>query len=108
MERDRAYYRYQRKQHIKRKMGILRRLGGEEYLTAWTRDECGRLAKGKIHCSCWMCRAKSYDEPAHSDWKAQVGADQQVREYLLFEEAKDNEHIYPAGEAEQEGTESVS
>lgn len=107
MERDRAYYRYQRKRHIKRKMGILRRLGGAEYLTAWSRDEYGRLSKGKIHCSCWMCRAKSYDEPTHSDRQARELADQQVKEYLLFEEAKDNEHVYPAGEAEQEGTERV-
>ena len=108
MERDRAYYRYQRKQHIKRKMGILLRLGGEEHLTAWTRDEYGRLAKGKIHCSCWMCRSKSYDEPTHSDARARETADQQVREYLRYEEAKDDEHTHPAGEAEQEGTESVS
>ena len=108
MKRDRAYYRYQRKQHIKRKMGILRRVGGEEYLTAWSRDEYGRLSKGKIHCSCWMCRTKSYDEPVPSDWREQVAADQQIKEYLLYEEEKEDEFVYPAGEAKQEGAEGVS
>ena len=24
-------------------------------------------AKGKIHCSCSMCRTKSYDQMSHSD-----------------------------------------
>ncbi len=95
MERDRAYYRYQRKQHIKRKMGILLRVGGKEHLTAWSRDEYGRLPKGKIHCSCWMCRAKSYDEPTMSDWRAQVGAEQQVQEYVLYEEVHTDADVYP-------------
>ena len=97
MERDRAYYRYQRKQHIERKKGILRRIGGEESLTAWSRDEYGRLSKGKIHCSCWMCRAKSYDQPTASDWRSQVGADQQVEEYVLYEEVQDDADVYPTG-----------
>ena len=109
MARGRDWRRFQRNRTIHRKVDILRGIGGDENVKAWTGGGyIGVLSKNKIHCSCWMCRAKSYDEPAHSDWKAQVGADQQVREYLLFEEAKDNEHIYPAGEAEHEGTESVS
>ena len=107
MKRGRAYYRYQRKRHIKRKMGILRRVGGEEYLSAWSRDEYGRLSKGKIHCSCWMCRTKSYDEPAVSDWRTQVGADQQVKEYLLYEKEAENAGFYSSGETQQERTESI-
>lgn len=80
MNRDLAYYRYYRKQKIKRKLGILRRLGGNEYVEAWTGGESGRLAKGKIHCSCWMCRSKSYDCPKTSDLRKLESIEQQIKE----------------------------
>ena len=35
MNRDRSYYRKQRKRTIRRKEEILRRIGGEEYIHAW-------------------------------------------------------------------------
>jgi hypothetical protein len=69
MNRDRAYYRTQRSRHINRKLFILKRHGGGEAIQAWTDGEFGRLSKGKIHCSCWMCRRKSYDEYSHRDAK---------------------------------------
>lgn len=78
MKRTRAYYRRQRNRTIERKLGILRRLGGEEYVYAWTRGAYGRLAKGKIHCSCPMCRAKSRDEHSYRDKKAFLSAKQQM------------------------------
>ena len=78
MKRTRAYYRRQRNRAIERKLGILRRLGGEEYVYACTRGAYGRLAKGKIHCSCPMCRAKSRDEHSHRDKKAFLSAKQQM------------------------------
>lgn len=78
MKRTRAYYRRQRNRAIERKLGILRRLGGEEYVYAWTRGAYGRLAKGKIHYSCPMCRAKSRDEHSHRDKKAFLSAKQQM------------------------------
>lgn len=78
MKRTRAYYRRQRNRAIERKLGILRRLGGGEYVYAWTRGAYGRLAKGKIHCSCPMCRAKSRDEHSHRDKKAFLSAKQQM------------------------------
>lgn len=78
MKRTRAYYRRQRNRAIERKLGILRRLGGEEYVYAWTRGAYGRLAKGKIRCSCPMCRAKSRDEHSHRDKKAFLSAKQQM------------------------------
>lgn len=78
MKRTRAYYRRQRNRAIERKLGILRRLGGEEYVYTWTRGAYGRLAKGKIHCSCPMCRAKSRDEHSHRDKKAFLSAKQQM------------------------------
>ena len=81
VKRGQGYYRYQRKRHIKRKMGILRRIGGEDNLACWTGDGCyGVLSKGKIHCSCWMCRTKSYDDWSHSDQQMFLLGDLQVKE----------------------------
>ena len=67
MNRDRSYYRKQRMRVIHCKETILRQLGGEENVLAWEHGAAGRLSKGKIHCSCWMCRSKSYDEPQVRD-----------------------------------------
>lgn len=67
LNRDRSYYRRQRMRVIHRKENILRQLGGEENVLAWEHGAAGRLSKGKIHCSCWMCRSKSYDDPQVRD-----------------------------------------
>ena len=80
MNRDRAYHRRQRKRAIHRKEGILRGIGGEEYVFAWSRGAPGRFAKGKIHCSCPMCRVKSYDDPCIRDKRAAEYAAEQLRE----------------------------
>jgi hypothetical protein len=69
MKRNRGYYRQQRTRAINRKKGILKRIGGDEYVFAWAQNEPNRLSKGKIHCSCRMCRKKSYDGISHSDAK---------------------------------------
>ena len=78
MNRDRSYYRKQRKRAIHRKETILRRLGGEAYVCAWAHGAPGRFSKGKIHCSCWMCRRKSYDTPHIRDRRAAISAEQQL------------------------------
>ena len=85
MKRSKDYYRYQRKQHIKRKLGILRRIGGEDDVRAWSGGQPGRLSKGKIHCSCWMCRSKSYDDWSYSDKQMFVRMEDQVKEYQQCE-----------------------
>ncbi|MBQ1367285.1 MAG: hypothetical protein IIY45_04260 [Firmicutes bacterium] len=83
MKRDKAFFRYQKKKHIQRKVGILKRIGGEEYVRAWSRNQPGRLSKGKIHCSCWMCSTKSYDEPSHGDKKANEDMKHQLKEFEM-------------------------
>ena len=65
---------------IHRKEGILRRIGGEEYVFAWTGGKPGRLAKGKIHCSCPMCRVKSCDSPTIPDLRRQEADEEQMKE----------------------------
>lgn len=82
MNRDRSYYRYQRNRAINKKLGILRRLGGETHVYAWTHGEHGRLTKGKIHCSCPMCRVKSYDDASRRDRAAKEAAYQQLSSFL--------------------------
>lgn len=80
MNRDRSYYRKQRKRVIHRKEKILRQLGGEEEVRAWARGATGRFSKGKIHCSCYICRRKSYDEPQIRDKWAAINAAEQLFE----------------------------
>ena len=91
MNRDKAYYRYQRKKHIRRKLGILRRIGGEDDVRAWSRGQPGRLSKGKIHCSCWMCRTKSYDELSHGGKKRNAAAEQDLKEFLNENDLSESE-----------------
>lgn len=85
MKRGRGYIRSQRKRTIQRKSKLLYGIGGQEYLWAWTRGDNGRLAKGKIHCSCPMCRSKSYDDPTVRDKRAVEKAKDMVSEYIREE-----------------------
>ncbi|WP_156158181.1 hypothetical protein [Gordoniibacillus kamchatkensis] len=52
--RSRDYYRHHRKRVINRKRKIIKHF-------CWNvkKNEYGRLAKGKIHCSCWWCSKKT-------------------------------------------------
>lgn len=82
VSRSRAWTRYQRRRAIGRKAGILRRNYGRDEVKYWTKGEPGRLSKGKIHCSCWMCRRKSYDEPSMADRRKTVCALMEMKEEL--------------------------
>jgi len=65
--RRRGYFYWQRKRAIARKSEILRELHGPCEPDLYTGGKPGKLSKGKIHCSCPLCRAKTYDHPSHSD-----------------------------------------
>ena len=80
MNRDRSYYRKLRRRAIQRKEKLLRRLGGVELVQGWERGAAGRLSKGKIHCSCPLCRKKSYDAPSARDRRKALDAADQLRE----------------------------
>ncbi|MDE7244968.1 MAG: hypothetical protein K2O18_13485 [Oscillospiraceae bacterium] len=54
--RTAEFRRHQRWTHINRKKQIIKKQG--EY---WHYKHEGDLDKGKIHCSCPMCRRKLYD-----------------------------------------------
>ena len=85
MKRDRGYYRSQRKRTIQRKERILHFWGSSEEVTAWERGAKGRLSKGKIHCSCPLCRRKSYDYPTIRDKRATGKAKEMISEHLREE-----------------------
>jgi len=81
MKKTRAYRRSQRTRVIKRKVRLLRQYGGEKFVSAWSGGgRTGRFAKGKIHCSCRMCRNKSYDTPSHTDRKKLLSGEQQIND----------------------------
>lgn len=60
--RTKNYYREMRAKHITRKKRIVR-----EQHNYWHYEYEGQYSKGKIHCSCPLCRHKSYDEQKISD-----------------------------------------
>jgi hypothetical protein len=82
MKKSRAERRSQRQRVICRKVHILKRYGGDNYVYAWSAGgkKIGRFAKGKIHCSCPMCRRKSYDDPSTADKRKLISAQQQIDE----------------------------
>lgn len=80
MNRTRDWHRFQRRRAIARKAGILHRNWGAEEAFLRTGGKPGRLSKGKIHCSCWMCRCKSRDKRSASDNRKQISILQQMEE----------------------------
>lgn len=66
MNRTRDYYRKQRAKHIARKQRMVKEWSINGNCLYWVAP-AGALSKGKIHCSCWMCRRKSYDHKAAKD-----------------------------------------
>lgn len=80
MNRSRDYYRFQRERVIKRKMSILAFQMGKDYSELFYKEHpVGKLAKGKVHCSCRMCRTKSSDEISHRDKVAQERAEDSIK-----------------------------
>lgn len=80
--RGKKYTRYQRIRAINKKFNILRGLWGtKEAQDVYCSNKKGKLSKGKIHCSCWLCREKSYIDLSKAD-KLKLLADiQSLKEY---------------------------
>jgi hypothetical protein len=82
LKRNKSYYRYQRNRAINRKFNILRKdWGTEETEKFYDKTNKGKLSKGKIHCSCWMCREKSYIELKHTDKKKILKCNQSLNDF---------------------------
>ena len=70
-KRTRAYTRHQRRRVIKRKLLIIRNVWSQE---AHLLQVEGKLSKGKIHCSCRMCRFEQFHKIPKSKVKAKLKA----------------------------------
>lgn len=77
MNRPRSYYREMRAKTIRRKSKII--AAQHDY---WHVPYLGMLSKGKIHCSCPLCRHKSYDEKSIIDKRKDMDAKSQIEELL--------------------------
>lgn len=66
--RDRNYRRKVRNKSISKKLNIRKFLWGSENVNDYyEHNPIGILSKGKVHCSCPLCRTKSYDELSKKD-----------------------------------------
>lgn len=61
MIRNKGYYREMRKKHINHKKKIA------DFIHSYYKYD-GTLSKGKIHCSCSMCRAKVNNKGRHRNY----------------------------------------
>lgn len=78
VKRSRAYCRKQMLKHINRKVYIFTKIWRNEKLYV----PAHYYSKNKVHCSCPMCRRKSYDYPKLSDLRKKVGMDYQLKEFF--------------------------
>lgn len=86
MKRDRGYFREMRERHIKRKKRIV-----NSYFHPLKLKFDGMYSKGKIHCSCEMCRQKTNNGGGlryakahnwkHSDAIIIEAMDKEIQEY---------------------------
>ena len=77
MQRTRDYYRYHRRRIIRRKKQII-----SDQNNYWSYKHEGELSKGKIFCSCPLCRRKSYDFPKFCDRKKKASMIDEALYYL--------------------------
>ncbi|MGE8006602.1 hypothetical protein [Lysinibacillus sp. NPDC093216] len=81
--RSKAYIRHQRERIIRKKLTIVKNvfsLPGNEY-----KPIHGKLSKGKVHCSCRMCRYEQYHSIPKAKIKAKLKAmEQEIDEYVYF------------------------
>lgn len=80
--RSKAYIRHQRERIIRKKWSILKdvMLRESEYMPVR-----GTLSKGKIHCSCRICRYEQYHSIPRAKHKAKLKAmKQEIDDYVRF------------------------
>ena len=83
--RSRAFIRHQRARVIKKKLKILQNVFFTDDMYLPVR---GKLSKGKIHCSCKMCRYEQYHSIPKAKHKVIFKAlEQEMNDYIHFEES---------------------
>ncbi|WP_091270606.1 hypothetical protein [Alteribacillus persepolensis] len=86
MERNRAYYRHQRKKAINKKSRIIKNTqlfdDKDEMMDIRLRQP-GRLHKMKVHCSCKMCKYEKHFAIPKARLKAEWRAmEKEIEDYL--------------------------
>lgn len=78
MYRTKSYRLHQRRRVIEWKKRFIKQNG--DY---WVYTHEGRLAKGKIHCSCGMCRYESThgELTKKKNYLLDLGMEEQIKEY---------------------------
>ncbi|MGE7114384.1 hypothetical protein [Lysinibacillus sp. NPDC047702] len=80
--RSKAYIRHQRERVIRKKCFILKNVFLRENYHMPVR---GTLSKGKIHCSCRMCRYEQFYSIPKAKHKAKLKAmKQEIDDYVYF------------------------
>ncbi|MFE3576775.1 hypothetical protein [Lysinibacillus sp. NPDC059133] len=80
--RSKAYIRHQRERIIRKKWAILKdvKLRESDFMPVR-----GRLSKGKVHCSCRMCRYEQFHSIPKTKHKAKLKTmEQEIDEYVYF------------------------
>lgn len=85
-KRTKAYYRYQRNRSIQRKLTIIKNVWGYDEHSDREHPymlKPGKLSKGKLNCSCKMCKYKKhYDIPKKQTKSTLDLMTMDVREYF--------------------------
>lgn len=68
--RSKAYTRHQRERAIQKKMGIVRNVFNWDDNEVKYTPVRGKFSKGKVHCSCSMCRYEQYYGIPKAKYKA--------------------------------------
>ncbi len=109
LNRSRSFRRFQRKRAIHHKSMILRDYWQIHSEGFWTPVRVGELSKGKVHCSCWMCRRKSYDDPRMMDKRNCLSLQQKQTEFEPeASEVMELESFYSPEQTDEETAEGVS
>lgn len=74
----------ERKKHIQRKVRILKDMFGRNNFSRWYGEvPKGKFSKGKIHCSCYLCKPHKYDKSETVSNKRKIeSAEQDIEEYF--------------------------
>lgn len=71
------YYRHQRERAIKRKVNIIKNVwnysNDDLLLHPWL-IKPGKLSKGKLHCSCKMCKYEKHYQILKIKYKSKLGS----------------------------------
>ncbi|RZT23592.1 hypothetical protein [Fictibacillus sp. BK138] len=71
--RSKDYYRHHRNRVIQKKLNVIKNV--------WCRDETiphpyevdpGKLSKGKLHCSCYMCKYEKHEGIVKSKFRSKL------------------------------------